>query len=279
MSVKRVAMINSDQKSAPALPDPPGVETTLYDLRFRVLARTPYQHQFTELGTLEAAERAIADGVDTIYIDTVGDYALDAIRALAGVPVIGAGEESIRFAAGHPSFSIVTVWPESMGYLYAGRLSATPGGERCRGVHHLSENDELDRVARSDGVRARMSRLEGEIVDELVALCERAVAGDRSEAILLGCTCMAPVAGQVAARVPVPVLEPSQIGLNAAHAAASQVTSRPAQTRPAVTAHLGLAGELVDAYLAATDTAAVALDDCDVCAIPTTRPTTPGEHS
>jgi len=263
---RRVAMINSDGKSAPVAADPPGVETALLDLRFRVLARTPYEHLFTELGTLDVAEQALREGYDVIYVDTFGDYAADGIRALTAVPVIGAGEESIRHAASaHASFSIVTVWPQSMRYLYDLRLTATPGGERCRGVHHLSDDDELARVGRSDGVKARMRRHEGDIVDDLVALCRHAVDDDGSEAVLLGCTCMSPVADAIRERLDVPVLDPSAIGLSVAHAAALAGVAVPGEI--ATVRNPGLARGLVDAYLVAQDADAVWVDDCEVCAI------------
>ncbi len=256
-------MINSDGKTAPVAPDPAGVETTLHELRFRVLARTPYEHLFTELGTLEVAERAIDQGCDVVYVDTFGDYAIDRIRALTSVPVLGAGEESIRYAAAGGSYSIVTVWPESMRFLYDLRLTATPGGRACRGVHHLSDDDELDRLGRRDGVKARMGRHESDIVDDLAALCRRALDADRSEAVLLGCTCMSPVADALRDRLDVPLLDPSAIGLAAAHAAALE----PIPAGASGVRHAGLAGAVVQAYLNAEQAESVWVDDCGVCAI------------
>ncbi|UMG93686.1 aspartate/glutamate racemase family protein [Nocardioides sp. TF02-7] len=263
---RRVAMINSDGKSAPTVADPPGVETTLHDLRLRLLARTPYEHLVTELGTLDAVERAVAAGCDAVYVDTFGDYAVDRARAATSVPVVGAGEESIKFAATlYAGFSVVTVWPRSMGYLYADRLRSTPGGERCRGVHHLSGDDELDRVGRPDGVKSRMRRQEADVLTALADLCRRAVAADGSDAVLLGCTCMAPAADAVAAQVDVPVLEPSAIGLTAAHAAALSGTHTPPST--GVARHTGLATGLVDACLAAGGASSPGTDDCEVCIV------------
>jgi Asp/Glu/hydantoin racemase len=265
-ALRRIAMINSDGKTAPVLPDPPGVATTLHDLRFRVLARTPYEHLFTELGTLDVAEQALRDGCDVVYVDTFGDYAVERIRALTTVPVLGAGEESIRqAAAAHPAFSIVTVWPESMRFLYDLRLTATPGGRHCRGVHHLSEDDELERIGRSDGVKARMGRHDGDIVEDLAALCRRALDEDGSEAVLLGCTCMSPVADAVEDRLGTPVLDPSAIGLAAAHAAA--LAAVPTQTESIAVRHTGLAGVVVEAYLTAQQAESVWIDDCEVCVI------------
>jgi allantoin racemase len=268
-----VAMINSDGKTAPVAPDPPGVTTRLYDLRFRVLARTPYEHLFTELGTLDIAERALTDGCDVVYVDTFGDYAVPRIRALTSVPVVGAGEASIRYAAAtHASFSIVTVWPASMAYLYDERLTSTPGGRSCRGLHHLSDDDELERVGRGDGVKARMGRHEDGVVDALADLCHIALERDRSEAVLLGCTCMSPVAPALRDRLGVPVLDPSAIGLATAQQAALE---QAPPHRPSAVRHRGLAGAAVQAYLDAEEAESVWVDDCGVCAITqTATPTT-----
>lgn len=263
-TTRTIAMINSDGKHAPVAADPPGVTTRLYDLRFRVLARTPYEHLFTELGTLDVAERALADGCDVVYVDTFGDYAVEQIRALTSRPVIGAGEASIRQAAEHAAYSIVTVWPESMAYLYAERLERSPGGHSCRGVHHLSDDDELDRVGRRDGVKARMGRHEDGVVDALADLCRRAIEQDRSEAVLVGCTCMSPVAAALRDRLDVPVLDPSAIGLAAAQRAALDPTPPP---RPSAVRHTGLAAATVQAYLDAEQAESVWVDDCGVCAI------------
>ena len=92
-----VAMINSDGKSAPVLPDRPGVTTELHDLRVRSFARTPYDRLFTELGTLDAAERALASGCDAVYVDSFADYAVDAIRSVAPCRWSGPGRRrSVR---------------------------------------------------------------------------------------------------------------------------------------------------------------------------------------
>lgn len=264
---RRLAMINSDGKVQPPLSDPSGVVTRTYDLRFRILARTPYDHLFTELGTVDAAEAALRDGCDALYIDTFGDYGLARIRASTSIPVVGAGEASIAAAArALPTYSVVTVWPRSMAYLYDERLATCPGGDHCRGVHYLSDDDELDRVGRPDGVKARMIRHEGDLIERLTELCRDAVARDRSDGILLGCTCMSPVAAALGDRCSFPVLDPSRIGLDAAFAA---VLSGPPEGRAAASKRSGLASDVVAAYLGLGREATVeaAADECEVCAV------------
>ncbi len=271
---RRLAMINSDGKAQPPLSDPRGVVTRTYDIRLRIMARTPYDHLFTELGTVDAAEAALRDGCDAIYIDTFGDYGAARIRATTAIPVIGAGEASIAAAAQClPTYSVVTVWPRSMAYLYDERLGGCPGGERCQGVHYLSDDDELDRVGQTDGVKARMTRHERDILERLTELSQGAVARDRSDGVLLGCTCMSPVAAGLQERCSFPVLDPSRLGLEAAFHA---VLADPPEA-PAVTTRLAeMASDVVAAYLGHRGTTGTTVDECEVCALaqPMGRPST-----
>jgi allantoin racemase len=285
--LRRLAIINSDAKREPVLPDPDGLTSVLVDLRVRAFARTPYDHILTELSTIDAGERAIADGCDAIYIDTLGDYGIARLRAAAPVPVIGAGEASLaHMAALGRRYTIVTVWPRSMDYIYAERLANCRGGDLATDVHYISDEPELDLVGTDTGVKARMKRGDNDIVATIVAACRRAVAADGTDLVLFGCTCMTPVAEEVAARTGLSILDPSKVGLRAAHAAA---LSGERFTAPAAS-RLGAVGGIVDSWLGKSgDTRAVAgaahdsfavrrgtasgigvesiEDDCEVCVV------------
>ncbi|GIJ29874.1 hypothetical protein Vqi01_50360 [Micromonospora qiuiae] len=261
--LKHLAMLNSDGKALPPLRDPAGVKTALVDLRARVLARTPYDRLLTELITLDAAERAVTRGCDALFIDTFGDYAIDAVRAAVDVPVVGAGEASLAAASAYGRFTIVTVWPESMGFIYDERLRTCPGGESCVRVNHFSAERELDRVGSSQGIKARMLRHEPGLIDDLGQACRQAAIADEAAAVLLGCTCMSPIAAAIQDRCDVPVLDPSALGQQAAFNALLQ--GGPPSARPR-TARRGQAHDLVDLWLR-HDTAATESDACDVCVI------------
>lgn len=263
--MKTLAFINSDGKDRAPLDDPPGVRSVLLDLELRVLARTPYEHLLTELSTVATAERAVALAHDVIYIDTFGDYGLERIRAIAEVPVVGAGEASIGVAAEQlERYSIVTVWPESMRYLYEERLRSCAGGDACVGVHHLSGEDELDRIGQEDSARAEMRRRESTVVGRLVELSERAVATDESAGVLLGCTCMSPIADDLAHQLPFPVVDPSTTGNAVALAA---LDGPPPNRNSASSRQAGMASAVVAAYLASVGQERVVLEECEVCAV------------
>lgn len=260
---QRLFMINSDGKNEPVLAAPDGVETTLEDLRVRAFARTPYDHLLVEIGHVDAAERALSAGSDAVLIDTFGDYAIDRIRAIADVPVIGAGEAGIAEAsAGGRSFSIVTVWPRSMAWLYADRLQRVAGGAACAGVHYVGDESELDLLGTATGVKARMSRAEPTTLDAIVTACHAAIEQDRTDVVLLGCTCMSPIAAMIQERCDFPVVDASAAGLRAAFAALERGDG-PADVERSSRA--GTVGTVVDAWLATGDIPI--MDECEVCTI------------
>ncbi|MFS3126891.1 aspartate/glutamate racemase family protein [Nocardioides sp. Bht2] len=266
--MRRIAMLNLDGKSGPVTDpeiDVSEVRVELYHLAHRVLARTPYDRLLTDLLTVGAGERAIADGCSTIFIDSFADYGSAALRAATDLPVIGAGEAGIAHAAEHGSYSIVTVWPASMGFLYDERLASCVGGTACRAVHHVGDEREPDRVGTSASARARMVRGDREYLDLLEAACRAAVADDGTDAVLLGCTCMSPVAAELDRRCEFPVLDPSALGwADAVAAATDQGETGPSARRGAQTRRAGEVSQVVEAWLAAVTSPS---DDCDVCQI------------
>lgn len=200
-----------------------------------------------------------------MFIDTFGDYAIDRIRTVATVPVIGAGEAGVAEAsAGGRGFSIVTVWPSSMRWLYQERLARIDGGEACGGVHFVGDESELTKLGTATGVKARMSRAESSTIDAIVAACQAAIAQDGTQAVLLGCTCMSPVAATIQARCEFPVIDASAAGLRAAFKALED-KNKPRPTAP--TERAGTIGRLVDAWLATDDIPVI--DECEVCTLTT----------
>ncbi|GAA1746363.1 aspartate/glutamate racemase family protein [Aeromicrobium alkaliterrae] len=263
--IRTVTMINSDGKAEPPLGVPEGTRLRLQELRVRLMAKTPYEHLVTEIATVDAGEAAIAAGSDVIYIDTLGDYGLERLRAVSPVPVLGAGEIAMATVAaeGRP-VSIVTVWPVSMAYLYDQMIARHAGGELVAGVHHFSAESELDLVGTGAGIKARMNRGEGDLLDQLAQACRDAALADGTDTILLGCTCMWSVAEQITERTGLRVLEPSRTGLQAAFDVALSAGG-PAVAQATPSDRLGTVTALVDAWLGEGSDVAVPTDDCEVC--------------
>lgn len=237
----------------------------LFNSRIAAFAGNPYDRLVVDLAYVDMAQRAEAAGCAAIFINTYADYGIDAMRAAVSVPVIGAGESAMTIAAaGGRRFSIVTVWPPSMKFLYDERTRAVAAGAACLRVRHVSTEDELQHLGSEQGVQQRMARREAAIVEKIVRECERAIGEEGAQAIVLGCTCMAPVGPQVAARLGVPVVEGSRAGYLAAVAA---VSAPPAAACGPRTARATLIPSIVDAFVSGARGAESAAmpAECPVC--------------
>lgn len=237
----------------------------LIDSRLPAFAGNPYDRLVVDLAYVEMAQRAQASACAAIFINTYADYGIAAMRAAVTIPVVGAGEAAMTIAAeGGRKFSIVTVWPPSMKFIYDERTRAVAAGAACLRVRHVSPEDELLRLGSAEGVQERMARREDAVIEMIVRECERAIGEDGAQAIVLGCTCMAPVGPQVAAAVAVPVIEGSRAGYRAAVAAAQTPQAPAAGPR---TARAMLIPSIVDSYVNAVPgtQAAPAAAQCAVC--------------
>ena len=230
-------------------------------IRLSAFARSPYERLIVDVGYVDAAQNAAAAS-DVIFINSFADYGIDAMRAVLNIPVVGAGEASLLEAARRVAcFAIVTVWPESMQFLYAERLRALDLASRCVNIVHVSPESELTKLASADGIMERMHRHENSALDQLHMACRAAVDRDGAQCIVLGCTCMAPIGPALAALCPVPVLESSRVGFAASIAASSAAQSHPAP-RTANT----LVSSLVDAWAGARLAAPPVVEpDCPIC--------------
>ncbi len=237
----------------------------LINSRLPAFAGNPYDRLVVDLAYVEMAQRAEAAGCAAIFINTYADYGIEAMRAAVAIPVVGAGEVAMTIAAeSGRKFSIVTVWPPSMKFIYDERTRAVAAGAVCLRVRHVSAEDELLRLGQAHGVQERMARHEDAIIGLIARECERAIVEDGAQAIVLGCTCMAPVGPQVASAVGVPVIEGSRAGYRAAVAAAQAQQAPPAGPR---TARATLIPSIVDAYVSgAPGTQAASVPaECQVC--------------
>jgi allantoin racemase len=215
----RLAILGSDGQRPPAIEPPEGIELELYRMRIPGFARTPYDHLFVEIAYVDAAERAEADGCDGVVLDTFADYGIERMRHSVSLPIFGAGEEGIAVAAERGgTFSIVTVWPRSLEFIYRERLAACRGGDRCAGVHYFSEEAELELVADVRGVAQRMNRHDATLVEQLAGAFRSAIADDGSKAVLCGCTCMSPIADRLQELCDFAVIDSSRVGAMAATA-------------------------------------------------------------
>lgn len=184
-----------------------GLKAELIETRLSLFPGTPYERGLGAVGYIEAAIRAQDEGFDAVFINTFGDYGIDEMKSALKIPVVGAGEAAMTMASmlGR-KFAIVTIWPKSLNFIYDERIRNCGMASRCIGVFNvLAEAEMAPRGSAEDPVTA-MRAGKTTMIDRIVAMAEKAVAAG-ADTIALGCTCMAPVGKQIAARVSVPVVE------------------------------------------------------------------------
>jgi allantoin racemase len=243
----------------------PGTVIQAYATRGAIFAHTPVEFALQQINYLDTALRAAADGCDALILNSFSDYGLAAIRAAVSIPVVGAAEATLRFAPTiGPRFSIVTVWPESTNYMPRALLREYGAEAACIRIRNAGAAEILAGDGRPDLFIAGMQHGQAAILQRILAECEAAAKEDGIDAILLGCTCMSPIAARIAAGTRLPVVNPMAVALKTAEmrAVLGLGASRREQgaLRPAA---LDLARRMVDAIAAAPaeDT------DCPVCVV------------
>lgn len=154
-----------------------------------------YDDAMACVGLLEEVRKGEAEGVDAYVIACFGDPGLDAAREIARGPVLGIAEAAMRAASFLATgFSVVTTLSRTV--VIAEHLVDRYGvRSHCRRVRATDIAVlELENPA-SDAYR--------NIRDE----CRRALAEDRSGAIVLGCAGMADLCERLSAELGVPVID------------------------------------------------------------------------
>lgn len=242
---------NPAPELAPLLP--PEVTLAAYPSRVAAFPYTPVELALQQIGHADAAFAAAEAGCDAVVIDSVGDYGLAAMRAVIDIPAIGAGEAGMMAAAADGRrFAIVTVWPSSMNFIYEGLLAAYGWTQACTGIFNIATDEVLSDLAGPDGYLGRVHRGEAEILAAIGQAIDRA-REDGAAAVLLGCTCMSPMADRIARMAPLPVINPLAAGVAAA------LKAPPVDARPPRAAPRALVTAMVDAVAGAPS------EPCPVC--------------
>lgn len=140
-------------------------------------------------------------GHDAALLAAFGDPGLWAARELFDLPVVGMAEAAMHTAAMlGQRFSIVTFAP-ALGHWYRDCVEASGLSGRLAAIRSLTDGfDSVDMVA-SDKAQA------------LVQLCEATVSEDGADVVILAGAPLAGLAGQVADKVPVPLVEQVAAGI------------------------------------------------------------------
>jgi allantoin racemase len=217
--MQKVAILGTGDTPVPdaPVPDPILAAATacrpeLYPVPGAVFPDTPSTRTSCEHAYRAAGLQAAADGYAGLYVNTVGDYGLADLREAAGVPVTGAGEGAIRAAqAVARRFAIVTIWPPAMRFIYDAILAATDTTDDCVAIRHLSADPDLATLGAADNFVSEMQSCGVTSMAKIRAACRQVLTDDDAEVVILGCTCMYPVAELLEADG-LPVIEPMAAG-------------------------------------------------------------------
>lgn len=238
-------------------------EVRVYLPQVSAFPRNALDLKIQEIGYIDAGLQALRHGCDAVVLNTVGDYGLAALRSATRLPVVGAGEVGAHQAMmlGRP-FAVVTIWPRATDFLYRQLLADTALERHCVQVRHVGTEAELGAVGQSDDdYIARMHRGDRGVFDRVVAECRAAVREAGAASLLLGCTCMSPIAAEVASLLEVPVVNPLTA---AARYAESLVRLRLAHS-PASFAPATAARDAAFEGMAEVAAFQVAVEPCDAC--------------
>jgi allantoin racemase len=184
-----------------------GFSVDLMFTRAPALPVTPLDYITMELSSIEAALDAQDKGYDAVFVNTIGDYALPAQRSGVDIPVVGAGQSAMLVAAslGH-RFSIVSIWPPKMRFIYENLLRDYGLSDLCASIRHVTDDSELATLANEENFVTDMGVQKLESIQRIVGECRSAVTEDSAEVVILGCTCMSPTHAQIQAAMDIPVI-------------------------------------------------------------------------
>lgn len=194
-----------------------GIEPVLRPLRDSAFPGTPGGRAIAARAYLAAGIEAEEEGFDAVLVNTVGDYGLPELRARLRIPVVGCGEAAIRLASLRGAgFSIVTLWPPQMGFIYRLVLAQAGAEAGFRGIRHLSQDADLENLhGEGDPIAAFMAC--GFAPMQEVKAAIGAELGGGAASVILGCTCMAGML-PILREAGLPVIEPMRAGWLAAEA-------------------------------------------------------------
>ena len=184
-----------------------GFEVDLTFTRAPVFPVTHLDHVSMQLSSIEAAMDAQDKGYDAVFVNTIGDYALSAQRAGVNIPVIGAGQSAMLIASSlGKKFSIVSIWPPKMRFIYEGLLRDYELEHLCASIRHVTNDSELSTLGNEENFVTDMGYQKLETIKRIVGECQKAVSEDGADVVMLGCTCMSPTHEYVQAESDIPII-------------------------------------------------------------------------
>lgn len=242
----------------------PGFSVETVDVQIPVFPYNQIDRQLKSLSYVDACHRAAKAGFDAAYINTVGDYGLEACRSATGMLVVGSGQATMHAAAqSGRRFSIVTIWPPATAYMYEELVSLYGFEKQCVSIRHVVSDAYLGQVQAEESFVTQMKAGANHMLDAVAAECHKAVLEDGADTVMFGCTCMAPIGDKIQERCPFPVLDAMRTGYKTTEMLLSLKLAQsgiayhqvPRDAGPSYRAAVVVAGPMVNP------------EDCPACAV------------
>lgn len=193
-----------------------GFETKLVEIPDGIFPSDSAAREIVDVQYAKCGMQAAADGFDALYINTVGDYGLAELRDAVNIPVIGSGETACRMAASYGDYSIVTIWPPALSFIYERVLQRSGVSEQHRGITYLSSDTDMESLAAEENFVTDMRSCSLTSMSEIRSARDAAIEQSGSAAVILGCTCMAPAAAMLNPNASGITLDPLTFGYRTA---------------------------------------------------------------
>jgi allantoin racemase len=234
-------------------------------------------YKIVELGSLEAGLRAQESGADAFFMNSGGDYGIADLRDNLRIPVVGGMQASMLVAANlGQRFSIVTIWPQEVNHIHHRQLSLYGMESRCVSIRNTARFQEVNSEVRHRTMVDHMQSGAEEILARILAEIELAAEVDGADSIVLGCTCMHPIAAQLAARVSIPVIDGTTAGYRMTELIVTLGLRPKSPAEGSKLVERGLLQPTLAAACASTSSPDACTDGCDVLEPAGPRPGTQG---
>lgn len=185
----------------------------LIEPRLQIFPMTPYDRGLSALAHVDCAIEAEKAGFDAVFINACGDYGIDEIKSATQMVVVGAAEATMAMCCNvGKRFSIVTIWPPKLNFIYHERLRNCAMEDRCVSIRNVLNDSAVEGAEGADATVSSLQDKNTGLKDNILRAIEAAVSEDGADTIMLGCTCMAAVGPEIAERASVPVLESMRTG-------------------------------------------------------------------
>jgi allantoin racemase len=163
-----------------------------------------------ELSIVDAGMNAQTEGYDAVCIDTMSDSGVAALRSMLDIPVIGPGRASMMTALMlGDRFSILIMW-DRWRHLYKKTINELGLHDRCASVRSIGV---------TPNNQSLLAGKEDAVFPLLLETAQQCIEHDGANVILLGSTTMHQAHAYLAARLPVPVVNPGPLTYKLAEAA------------------------------------------------------------